>query len=140
MKRHLDRLEKIRQSCGRARTRGLDDEIIASFLETDRDLARAIADAARVRENLEATHAKWFAMEEAALCKMLQEHLLNFYPAGGINPYVPLAGAGPWIITTHGAVIHDTGGYGMLGMGHAPSNVETMSASICCNAVLVANV
>ncbi|MFO8174481.1 MAG: aminotransferase class III-fold pyridoxal phosphate-dependent enzyme [Longimicrobiales bacterium] len=35
---------------------------------------------------------------------------------------------GPWIITTKGAVIHDSGGYGMLGFGHVPASiVEAMS-------------
>ena len=30
---------------------------------------------------------------------------------------------GPWIITSHGAVIHDNGGYGMLGSGHGPKDI-----------------
>ena len=34
-----------------------------------------------------------------------------------------MAGSGPWIITSPGAVIHDNGGYGMLGMGHSPRNI-----------------
>ena len=34
-----------------------------------------------------------------------------------------IAARGPWIITSHGAVIHDNGGYGMLGMGHGPEDV-----------------
>jgi len=55
-------------------------------------------------------------MDEHELCKLLQERLLNFYVPPSVNPYVPLAAAGPWIITTHGAVLHDSGGYGMLGM------------------------
>ncbi|MBT8083035.1 MAG: aminotransferase class III-fold pyridoxal phosphate-dependent enzyme, partial [Gammaproteobacteria bacterium] len=32
-------------------------------------------------------------------------------------------GAGPWIITLKGAVVYDCGGYGMLGLGHAPEAV-----------------
>ena len=35
----------------------------------------------------------------------------------------PLAALGPWIVTSHGAVLHDSGGYGMLGLGHAPDAV-----------------
>jgi hypothetical protein len=27
----------------------------------------------------------------------------------------------PWVVTLKGAVIHDSGGYGMLGAGHAPA-------------------
>src|SRR5690606_23437508 len=30
---------------------------------------------------------------------------------------------GPWIVTLKGAVLHDSGGYGMLGFGHAPAEV-----------------
>src|SRR5690606_16838269 len=40
-----------------------------------------------------------------------------------VNPYVPLAARGPWIVTLKGAVVHDNGGYGMLGHGHAPQAV-----------------
>jgi acetylornithine/succinyldiaminopimelate/putrescine aminotransferase len=40
-----------------------------------------------------------------------------------VNPYVALAAAGPWIVTSHGSVLHDNGGYGMLGFGHNPSAV-----------------
>eukprot|EP00951_Prasinocladus_malaysianus_P018529 scaffold148198_cov55-Prasinocladus_malaysianus.AAC.1 len=41
----------------------------------------------------------------------------NFYADHALQPYVPLAACGPWVVTTHGAVIHDNGGYGMLGLG-----------------------
>jgi acetylornithine/succinyldiaminopimelate/putrescine aminotransferase len=40
-----------------------------------------------------------------------------------VNPYVALAARGPWIVTLKGAVIHDSGGYGMLGFGHTPADV-----------------
>src|SRR5690606_19360323 len=39
------------------------------------------------------------------------------------NPYVALAARGPWIVTLKGAVLYDTGGYGMLGFGHAPEDI-----------------
>src|SRR5690606_24666696 len=53
---------------------------------------------------------------------------VNFYPQDGVNPYVALAARGPWIVTLKGAVLYDTGGYGMLGFGHAPAKVlEAMS-------------
>jgi acetylornithine/succinyldiaminopimelate/putrescine aminotransferase len=48
-----------------------------------------------------------------------------------VNPYVPLAAAGPWIVTTHGAVIHDSGGYGMLGLGHMPESVQAAMNRPC---------
>ena len=34
-----------------------------------------------------------------------------------------LAARGPWIVTLKGAVLYDTGGYGMLGLGHTPQVV-----------------
>ena len=51
----------------------------------------------------------------------IQSGLVNFYAHDAVNPYVSLAARGPWIITTKGAVIHDNGGYGMLGFGHVPA-------------------
>ncbi len=33
-------------------------------------------------------------------------------------PYVAAAARGPWVVSVHGAVSHDNGGYGMLGFGH----------------------
>jgi len=120
----LERLHGLRSSAGVARTKGLDDATIERFLTNgDRLLAKAIDDAVKARELLAPTHCEMFKMEESALCKLVQERLLNFYPGPGINPYVALSGAGPWIVTTHGAVLHDSGGYGMLGVGHAPESV-----------------
>ena len=49
-----------------------------------------------------------------------REGIVNFYPEDAVNPYVALAARGPWIVTSKGAVLHDSGGYGMLGLGHAP--------------------
>ena len=48
---------------------------------------------------------------------------VNFYASATINPYVAISAQGPWIVTSHGAVIHDNGGYGMLGSGHGPKNI-----------------
>src|SRR3546814_3455305 len=36
---------------------------------------------------------------------------------------VALAARGPWLVTLKGAVLYDTGGYGMLGFGHAPQAI-----------------
>ncbi|HAF94532.1 MAG: hypothetical protein A2021_09380 [Elusimicrobia bacterium GWF2_52_66] len=119
----MEQLKYIRNSAGPACTRGLGPEVIRHFLTGDKDLARAIETAAVNRRKLSTDHEGLFKMEEKALCRLLQRQVLNFYPASGINPYVPLAAAGSWIITSHGAVIHDSGGYGMLGMGHAPLGV-----------------
>jgi len=120
---HLERLHALRLSAGSSRTKGLDDDNIRRFLACNRDLARAINAAHEARDRLAPTHDTLFRLDESALCKLVQDRLLNFYPDTGINPYVPLAAVGPWIVTTHGAVLHDSGGYGMLGLGHAPDAV-----------------
>lgn len=119
----LDLLREIRDHAGERTTVGLPDDVIERFLP-DPALARAIEEA----------HDAWrglrdeFTGPEDALIARLQEGYLNFYPADNVNPYVPLAARGPWIVTSHGAVLHDSGGYGMLGLGHAPDAVlEVMS-------------
>ena len=63
------------------------------------------------------------AIDEDSLIHTLQSDFVNFYSAATVNPYVAISARGPWIITSHGAVIHDNGGYGMLGMGHGPDDV-----------------
>ena len=63
------------------------------------------------------------SMNESELSSLLQSDYVNFYSAATVNPYVAIAAKGPWIVTSHGAVIHDNGGYGMLGMGHGPDDV-----------------
>ena len=59
---------------------------------------------------------------------MLQSGFVNFYNPATVNPYVAIAARGPWIVTSHGAVIHDNGGYGMLGAGHGPDAVISSMA------------
>ncbi len=61
--------------------------------------------------------------DEAEQCAYLQRHFLSFYGTDARSPYIPLAGCGPWIVTLHGAILHDSGGYGMLGFGHAPDSI-----------------
>ena len=60
------------------------------------------------------------SLSEKDQVEKIQESFVNFYPKECINPYVTLAAQGSWIITLGGAVVHDSGGYGMLGLGHAP--------------------
>ncbi len=56
--------------------------------------------------------------DESDVCRDVQKGFLNFYGLDSTNPYVALAAQGPWIVTSTGSVIYDTGGYGMLGFGH----------------------
>jgi len=119
----LDLLHSLRAAAGPARTIGLPDAVVARFTRQDPRLGRAIEAAWRARQQMDSAWDSFFRLPEAELCRTLQSGILNFYPAPGINPYVPLAAEGPWIVTAHGAVLHDSGGYGMLGLGHAPQAV-----------------
>src|SRR5690606_37257306 len=106
---------------------GLSDEVLARFLSLDPDLGRAVHEAwTRHRE----LRDDWpqLAWDEEALRRWVQDDLVNFCPADQVNPYVALAARGPWVVTTHGAVLHDSGGYGMLGFGHAPDEVLAVLA------------
>ncbi len=66
--------------------------------------------------------------DELELIGSLQKGYVNFYAPGALMPYIPLAAKGPWIVTTHGAVVHDSGGYGMLGFGHNDDRISGMRA------------
>jgi len=125
----IDTLKTLRTYGGAARTTGLDDATIERFANTHPDLVAAI-DAAQVE--FQALAGGEFddvlKADEATQLEMVQAGFVNFYPDDGVNPYIALTARGPWIITLKGAVIHDSGGYGMLGAGHAPAHVlEAMS-------------
>ncbi len=120
----IEKLQELRQYGGAQRTRGLDDATVARFAASHPELAEAI----------EAAHAAHVALrggefedllraDEQTQIDQTQAGFINFYPDDAVNPYVALTARGPWIITLKGAVIHDSGGYGMLGMGHAPKVV-----------------
>lgn len=120
---HMETLEGLTKHAGPRVTVGLPDETIRRFLGDSPSLARAITLAGEAFDSLDEEDRRLIEMPEDELCGILQEEILNFYPAGGISRYVPLGAAGPWIVTTHGAVLHDSGGYGMLGAGHAPESL-----------------
>lgn len=116
-------LEEIRAHSGRPATTGLPDEVIARFAEKDPSLGRAVEMAREVFPRLRKDFPDLVKREEGAQAAEIQAGFVNFYPDDAINPYVTLAGCGPWIVTVCGAVIHDNGGYGMLGLGHSPRTV-----------------
>lgn len=121
----LHDLNKLRARGGERRTVGLTDDQLAPFADHP-DLKRAVEQALVAAETLD--EAGYAGVDEADLVVRVQEDFVNFYDAASVNPYVALAAAGPWIVTAHGAVLHDSGGYGMLGAGHAPTDVlDTMS-------------
>ena len=86
-------------------------------------LAQAVEDAVVARARIAAELPDLLALDEMEQVRLVQEGFINFYQDDAVNPYVAIAGRGPWVITSTGAVIHDSGGYGMLGLGHAPDAV-----------------
>ena len=110
-------------------TQGLSDATIARFCEIDPNLSKAIDEAVSNLDSLIDEMGIPVTMwDESDLISMLQSDYINFYSAATINPYVAIAARGPWVITSRGAVIHDNGGYGMLGGGHGPQDViDSMS-------------
>lgn len=123
VKTQVDQLNSLRKVSGTPLTTGISDKDIEAFLAEDEHLAKAISAAHASYESLPPQEKELIKKDEKDLCDEVQSHLVNFYPGEGINPYVPLAAKGPWIVTTHGAVIHDSGGYGMLGLGHNPDAI-----------------
>ena len=119
----IDKLHAIRRPGGTVITKGLDDDTLVSFIASDSSLATAIDLAHDAFEQLRESHADLLAMDEAEQLTAIQSGLVNFYAHDAVNPYASLAAKGPWIVTLKGAVIHDSGGYGMLGFGHAPDAI-----------------
>jgi len=119
----LKKLQQMRSHNTDTETQGLDDETLLRFAKKDSKLEAAV-DAAHARFlTLCEQEPELMALSEKDLAVALQEGFTNFYPVNAINPYVALAASGPWIVTSHGAVVYECGGYGMLGFGHAPSQV-----------------
>ena len=122
---HAQMLDSLRSAGGSIRSRGLDDTTIARFVASHPEL----------REAIEAAHEAFLAlkadpqftglltMDEDAQLHAVQAGFINFYPDDAVNPYIALAARGPWIVTLKGAVVHDSGGYGMLPFGHTPQAV-----------------
>ena len=118
----IDTLAPLRAH-GNGRTPGLDDATILAFAQRDPQLVEAIAAAAAEYSQVKADFPDLLEHDEDAQRAAVQAGFINFYSADNANPYVALTARGPWIVTLKGAVIYDTGGYGMLGMGHAPAQV-----------------
>ncbi len=116
-------LAALRADVGPRDTVGLSDAVLGRFVARDPRLLQALRDAVAAREALGPDELALIKGPEAEAVKALQQGILNFYSDDAINPYVPLAARGPWLVSAHGAVLHDSGGYGMLGFGHAPADV-----------------
>ena len=116
-------LAPLRARKGERRTPGLDDATLARLAAGHPELTAAVEAAAAEFARIEADFADLLDLDEDAQIQAIQAGFVNFYPQDGVNPYVALAARGPWIVTLKGAVLYDTGGYGMLGFGHAPERV-----------------
>ena len=121
----FEKLKFISSKSPGSSTIGLDDDSINEFLKLDPKLELAIS---RAYTNFE-KHQKELkdlfdiSEQEQEQIQIIQKDFLNFYANDTVNPYISLDACGPWIITSCGAVIHDSGGYGMLGFGHSPQNI-----------------
>lgn len=119
----LQKLQVMRQTGGAVRTAGLDDVTISRFLTPASELAQAIDAAHAIFVSLQSELPDVIALDEPAQIALMQDGFINFYPDDAVNPYVALAARGPWVVTLKGAVVHDSGGYGMIGFGHTPARV-----------------
>jgi acetylornithine/succinyldiaminopimelate/putrescine aminotransferase len=136
----LEKLKALRDFAGPRQTLGLDDATVERFLPKFPELRQAIDEAHRWWSCLKHEYPEWFKKSEVDLIHFLQSEFVNFYKDVAINPYVAFAAKGPWIITSHGAVIHDNGGYGMLGLGHGPEKViGAMSQDLVMANIMTAN-
>src|SRR5210317_733565 len=109
----LLKLGTLRSAPGEIVTQGLPDSDIERFAKTDPSLVNAIDGALEEFERFRERYPDLAAADESKQIHDLQQGIVNFYAQDTVNPYVALAARGPWIITTKGAVIHDSGGYGM---------------------------
>ncbi len=114
----IKQLRELREFGGKPRTTGLDDATIERMAANDPLLGQAVAEALARHRELRADMADFLKQDEAGQLVEVQSGFVNFYPDDAVNPYLPAAARGPWIVTLKGAVLHDNGGYGMLGFGH----------------------
>ena len=126
--RMIEQLRELREFGGKPRTTGLDDASIEHMAATDSMLAEAVTAAVARHRELRAELGDFLKLDESAQLAQAQAGFVNFYPDDAINPYLPAAARGPWVVTLKGAVVHDNGGYGMLGFGHNHPAIEAALA------------
>lgn len=119
----LEQLNAIRSAAGERHTVGLDDNTVCQFVSKDETLVEAVNLATKEFKSLNAEFPELMKLGELEQIAEIEGHLVNFYADDTVNPYVSMAAYGPWIVTTKGAVLHDNGGYGMLGFGHVPEPI-----------------
>ncbi|HEY5973050.1 MAG TPA: aminotransferase class III-fold pyridoxal phosphate-dependent enzyme [Pseudoxanthomonas sp.] len=119
----IEKLAPLRAHSGKRMTVGLDDATLLRLAKSHPDLEAAVDAAVAEHALLADEFADLFEMDEDAQLRAVQGGFVNFYADDAINPYVALAARGPWLVSINGAVLYDTGGYGMVGFGHAPEAV-----------------
>jgi acetylornithine/succinyldiaminopimelate/putrescine aminotransferase len=124
----IEILSPLRAHAGAVRTVGLDDASLLRLAERFPELTEAARAAVAQYEAIKGEFAELLDQDEQAQIKAVQAGFVNFYDDDAVSPYVALAARGPWVVSLKGRVMHDSGGYGMLGFGHTPANIiETMS-------------
>jgi acetylornithine/succinyldiaminopimelate/putrescine aminotransferase len=119
----IDTLKPLRSHAGQVRTAGLDDATLLDLAGRYPDLVEAVDAAVAQHAAIAAEFGDLLDLDEQAQIDAVQAGFVNFYPDDAVNPYVAIAARGPWVVTLKGAVIHDSGGYGMLGFGHTPKAI-----------------
>ena len=117
------KLESLRRTGGKARTAGLPDALVEKFGAQYPELGEAIDEAVKMHAQLRREFPELLEADETTQMARVQADFVNFYADDAVNPYIALTARGPWVVTLKGAVIHDSGGYGMLGLGHTPKAV-----------------
>ena len=120
----IAKLDVLRRAGGATRTQGLPDATIERLAAQFPELVEAVDDALALQRDLATEFPDLVKLDEAAQLARVQADFVNFYADDAVNPYIALAARGPWIVTLNGAVIHDSGGYGMLGFGHTPKAIH----------------
>jgi hypothetical protein len=125
----IKKLSLLRNHGGKIRTHGLDDDLVRQLAKTKPELVAAVDRAVVQFKALQDEFPEILQMDETEQVRAVQERFVNFYAQDTVVPYLTLAAQGPWIITLKGAVVYDCGGYGMIGLGHAPAPVlDAMNA------------
>ena len=124
----IEQLRELREFGGKPRTIGLDDATIERMAAVDAQLVQAVSEAVARHHELRAELGDFLKLDESEQLAKALEGFVNFYPDDAINPYLPAAARGPWVVTMKGAVVHDNGGYGMLGFGHNNAAIDAALA------------
>ena len=137
---NFEMLNELRNTSSNILTVGLADEEIKKFIDKDDNLKCAITCAFKKYGEIKLDCPESLALSESDQIKTIQDDFVNFYDPYAVNPYIPLAAKGPWIVTSCGAILHDSGGYGMLGFGHAPDEIlEAMNKEHVMANIMTAN-